>query len=196
METNPLCPHPFCHTCSHSRFPLSLRAAQCKSWPSQELLKAFFPLPSFLQLLEGKQQPHSPFCAPGLGSWSLPRLVGSRGALSHAWRAGTASQQALSSSCCWMSMERAPHPAQGCRGGGICRAEPWTARGNWVWGLGPSRGDGAGQGIGDQPRRGELGQPELRLEGTKCSTECHWVHQETKIRACSFRNENPQPCSP
>lgn len=157
METNPLCPHPFCHTCPHSRFPLSLGEAQCKSWPSQELLKAFFSLPSFFQLLEGKQQPHSPFLCSRVWLLVPPRLVGSRGALSHARRAGTASQQALSSSCCWVSVERAPHPAQGCRGGGICRAEPWTARRNWVWGLEASRGDGAAQGIGDQPRRGELG---------------------------------------
>lgn len=91
METNPLFPHPFCHPCSHSRFPLFLRAAQHKPRPSQELLKAFFSLPSFLQLLEGKQQPHSPFCAPGLGSWSPPGWWA--GEVPRARRAGTASQQ-------------------------------------------------------------------------------------------------------
>lgn len=140
METNPLFPHPFCHPCSHSRFPLFLKAAQHKPRPSQELLKAFFSLPSFLQLLEGKQQPHSPFCAPGLGSWSPPGWWA--GEVPRATLGGLAQyhSRALSSSCCWLSMERAPHPAQRCRGERICRAEPWAARGNWVLGAGSLQG--------------------------------------------------------
>lgn len=58
----------------------------------------------------------------------------------------------------------------------MCRAEPWAARGNWVWGLEASREDGAGQKRRDQPQRGELGYPDFSLEGTKCSTECPWAH--------------------
>lgn len=81
-------------------------------------------------------------------------------------------------------------PAQEGTGGGICRAEPWAARGNWVWGLEGCREDGAGQGMRDQPRREELGYPDFTLEGTKYNTECH---RGAKIRACRLRNETSSP---
>lgn len=78
----------------------------------------------------------------------------------------------------------------------MCRAEPWAPARSWVWGLAASRGDGAAQGVRDQPGRGELGYPHSLWKAQNTAPSVTGFTEGQKPEPAASEMRLPHPCSP